>query len=128
MWNSWFQKTIVPAQYFRDPAHHSLYLDKSQFLADLNNERQNEHNSSRDRFRALEKLVLMKFSEDTTVVATETAFFEEVDPCTGAVVSFHETRLYQEDLIGLQEIFLYKRVDFYTVEDVDMRFLAEFMS
>lgn len=118
----------MPAQYFRDHAHHSLYLDKTQFLADLNHERQNKHNSSRDRFRALEKLALMKFSEDTTVFATETAFFKEVDPCTGAVVSFHQSRLYVEDLIGLQELFLHKRVDFYPVEDVDMRFLAGFMS
>lgn len=127
VWNKQVQNTIVPAQYFRDPAQFDNYLKYSNFLADLNNERAlNISADARERFQNLKKLVLIKFSEDTTLVPKESAFFEELDPDTGAIISFDQTQLYNEDLVGLKSLNLDKRIDFYTVSDVHMRFLKEF--
>ena len=33
------QKRVIPAQYFRDPANIDQYLEHSNYLADINNER-----------------------------------------------------------------------------------------
>lgn len=129
VWNSQIQKTIVPAQYFRDPAHYDEYLKYSQFLVDINNERpENVSDLARERFLKLEKLVLIKFSEDATLVPKESAFFEEIDPITGAIVPFDKTNFFLNNLIGLKTLFDDDKIDFVTVDDVHMRFLKEFFS
>lgn len=128
VWNALVQKTVIPAQYFRDPAQYDKYLEYSQFLADLNNERKDNVSAiARDRFLSLEKLVLIKFSEDTTLVPKESAFFEELDPVSGTIIPFDKTRFYTNDLVGLQLLHEKNKIDFYTVSDVHMRFLKEFL-
>lgn len=127
VWNSQVQNNIVPAQYFRDLAQYDNYLKCSQLLADLNNEKpDNISIVARERFQNLQKLVLIKFGQDVTLVPKESAFFEERDPHTGSIISFDQTRLYKQDLIGLKSLHLGKKIDFYTVDDAHMRFLAEF--
>lgn len=127
VWNNHVQNTIIPAQYFRDTVQYKKYLKHSRFLADLNNERPlNISADARERFLKLEKLVLIKFSEDTTLVPKESAFFEELDPATGAIIPFDQTQLYNDDYVGLKSLHLDKKIDFYTVSDIHMRFLKEF--
>lgn len=129
VWNRQIQNTIVPAQYFRDPAHYDKYLEYSQFLADLNNERpESLSDLARERFSKLEKLVLIKFSEDSTLVPKESAFFEEIDPVTDTIVPFDKTNLFKKNSIGLKSLHENGKIDFYTVADVHMRFLKEFFS
>lgn len=129
VWNSRVQKTIVPAQYFRDPVQYTKYLKSSMFLADLNNERAENFSAvARERFSALKKLVLIKFTQDTTLVPKESAFFEELDPLTNSIIPFNETKLYKDDLIGFKSLNDAKKVDFYTVDDKHMRFLKTFFT
>lgn len=129
VWNSQIQKTIVPAQYFRDPAHYDKYLEYSLFLADINNERpENVSEIAKERFQKLEKLVLIKFSEDTTLVPKESAFFEEIDPITDTIIPFYNTEFFKKNLIGLKTLHENDKIDFYTVADVHMRFSKEFFS
>lgn len=121
VWNTPVQKSVVPAQYFRDPSQFQDYLEHSNFLRDVNNEKASTFSSdAKERFGSLEKLVLIKFDQDTTLVPKESAYFEENG------VPFDQTRLYQEDLIGFRKLHQENKVDFYSVNDEHMRFLDQF--
>lgn len=127
VWNPSVQKSVVPAQYFRDPLQYSSYQEFSNFLCDVNNENPATFSmEAKKRFKGLEKLVLIKFDRDTTLVPKESAFFQEVSAMTGQIVDFENTRFYREDLMGLKELHDDNKIDFYTVDDEHMRFLDEF--
>lgn len=126
VWNSPVQKSVVPAQYFRDPLQYGNYLKHSNFLCDVNNEKEATFSEdAKDRFSKLDKLVLIKFDQDTTLVPKESAYFQELS-ATGLVVPIEQTRTYKEDLIGLRSLLLENKVDFYSVDDEHMRFLDVF--
>ena len=42
VYSPWAQKNIIPAQYFRDPDRIDEYLDRNDFLRDINNERRGD--------------------------------------------------------------------------------------
>lgn len=101
-WSAWAQSQVVPAQYFRDPADYDNYLEHSNFLADINNEREAKNETYRANVAALENLVLFLFEEDTTVIPKETAWFEEVNGTE--ITPLRARKLYSEDWIGLREL------------------------
>lgn len=69
------------------------YLRYNVFLADINNERQAKSALYRDNFASLERLVLVRFSEDFTVVPRDSAWFAFYD---GRMLQrMEDTALYQ---------------------------------
>lgn len=127
VWNPSVQKSVVPAQYFRDPLHYRNYQEYSNFLCAVNNENPDTFSeAAKERFKRIEKLVLIKFEQDTTLVPKESAFFQEISAITGQIVDFEKTRFYKADLMGLQELHKDNKIDFYSVDDQHMRFLDEF--
>lgn len=42
VYSPWAQHNIIPAQYFRDPDRIQEYLDRNDFLRDINNERRGD--------------------------------------------------------------------------------------
>lgn len=127
VWDERIQKSVIPAQYFRDPYEYDKYIAYSHFLADVNNEQYTFSEPYRRNLALLHKLVLVSFLQDATVVPKESAHFEEEDPLTGKIVPFNETRLFKEDLIGLQSLYLDKKVDFLSIDDVHMRIPETFL-
>ncbi|KAF5325653.1 hypothetical protein D9611_000120 [Ephemerocybe angulata] len=76
VYGEWAQTNIVQAQYFRDPKRYETYLGANHFLTSINNERPGERNATYARnFATLNKLVLVLFTEDSTVVPKESAWF-----------------------------------------------------
>lgn len=100
-WSSLVQGRLVPAQYFRDPADLQPYLEHSNFLADINNERRRNDTYRRNLAR-LANLVLYMFDADTTVVPRETSWFAEVNGSD--VVPLRERQLYRDDWLGLRQL------------------------
>ncbi|KAF1992525.1 alpha/beta-hydrolase [Aulographum hederae CBS 113979] len=112
------QGRLVPAQYYRTLNRTTRratreYLDASNFLADVNGEREGERNTTYARNMAgLEKFVMYVFEDDKTVVPKESGWFadvyepeEEGDGKTEReVVPLRNTTLYKEDWIGLKEL------------------------
>ncbi|ANB11435.1 hypothetical protein AWJ20_4245 [Sugiyamaella lignohabitans] len=45
VWSTYAQTHVVAAQYFRNPDNLDLYLNRSNFLADINNERPHRNDS-----------------------------------------------------------------------------------
>ncbi|KAI0534024.1 palmitoyl-protein thioesterase 1 [Xylaria digitata] len=101
-WTSFVQSRLVPAQYFRDPADLDSYLEYSNFLADINNERAVKNETYARNIAALENLVLYIFEDDTTVIPKETGWFEDVDGDESTPL--RARKLYTEDWIGLRAL------------------------
>ncbi|KAK4207891.1 palmitoyl-protein thioesterase [Rhypophila decipiens] len=101
-WSSLAQSRLVPAQYYRNPEEYDKYLDYSNFLADINNERSFKNPKYKANIAKLDNLVLYMFEDDTTVVPKETAWFEEVNGTE--ITPLRARKLYSEDWIGLREL------------------------
>ncbi|KAI9841531.1 MAG: hypothetical protein M1837_000632 [Sclerophora amabilis] len=103
-WTSFVQSRLVPAQYFRDPDDLDDYLESSNFLADVNNERKVKNEEYKKRLGSLENFVMYLFTEDTTVVPKESAWFAEVNSTTKEVTELRDREIYKEDWLGLKAI------------------------
>ncbi|KAK3379037.1 Alpha/Beta hydrolase protein [Lasiosphaeria ovina] len=101
-WSSLVQSRLVPAQYYRNPEQYDQYLEHSNFLADINNERAAKNAEYKENISKLENLVLYMFADDKTVVPKETAWFEEVNGTE--ITPLRARKLYSEDWIGLREL------------------------
>lgn len=124
VWFDTVQKSVVPAQYFRDPLQYDKYLEHLVFLADVNNERKEKFDEdAKLRLQKLQKLVLVQFARDTTLVPKESAHFGEQDPLTGRMLEMKETKLYREDLVGLKALHKQNKIDFHTIDEDHMRIL-----
>ncbi|KAF8453993.1 palmitoyl-protein thioesterase 1 [Terfezia claveryi] len=103
-WSSWAQHNIVPAQYFRDPADLDTYLEHSEFLADINNERTLKNDTYKERLVRLDRFVMYLFEDDKTVFPKESSWFDDVDGGTGLPVKLRHRSIYTEDWLGLKQL------------------------
>ena len=114
-WSAYVQSHLVPAQYFRDPAQYDSYLESSNFLADVNNERELKNQTYKANLEKLERFVMYMFEDDTTVVPKESSWFAEVDE-TGTVQNLTDRVLYKEDWLGLKALDKKGALQFKTTE------------
>ena len=108
-WTDYVQNTVVPAQYYREVNGSTGepvegYLERSHFLADVNNEGEVKKGVYKRRLAALERFVMVVFEGDETVVPKESGWFAEVDEESGVVTGVRERAIYGEDWIGLREL------------------------
>ncbi|KAH0538797.1 hypothetical protein FGG08_004629 [Glutinoglossum americanum] len=103
-WSSFVQSRFVPAQYFRDPEDLSSYLEFSNFLADINNERETKNKTYAANLASLEKFATYMFSDDTTAIPKESAWFAEVNRTSGFVTPLQRRDIWREDWIGLRKL------------------------
>ncbi|XP_005098447.1 palmitoyl-protein thioesterase 1 [Aplysia californica] len=101
---SWIQDNLVQAEYWHDPLNEAEYRAKSVFLADINQEK--AFNATyKANLMKLKNLVLVKFSEDTMVDPKESEWFGfYVEGQAKAVYNMTQSKLYQQDLLGLKEL------------------------
>ncbi|XP_077236720.1 uncharacterized protein LOC143878297 [Tasmannia lanceolata] len=106
IYSDYVQAHLAPSGYLKIPTDIPAYLEKCRFLPKLNNERQNERNSTyKERFSSLETLVLIMFEHDTVLIPRETAWFGYYpDGSFGEVLPPQQTQLYMEDWIGLKTL------------------------
>ncbi len=117
------QSVIGPAGYFKDINNYESYLQYSTFLSDLNNEKDEKNNEYKKRMEDLEKVVLIKFTEDTMIIPRETAWFEFYESGNGKeVVPLEESRFYKEDYIGVRKLNEEGRINFVGVKGNHLQF------
>ncbi|KAF8626861.1 hypothetical protein AX15_004681 [Amanita polypyramis BW_CC] len=117
VYGHWAQENLVQAQYFRDPSNYEAYLSSNHFLASINNEVMDQKNDTyAHNLSSLNKLVLVVFTEDKTVVPKESSLFgsEVVEEAllggqaaislSSTIVPMRMQRLYVEDWIGLRTL------------------------
>lgn len=108
-WTDYVQRTVVPAQYFREKNDTTGeptegYLEHSHFLASINNEGKVKNATYAERIAGLEKFVMYVFEEDTTVVPRESGWFADVNATSGDVTLLRDRPIYKEDWLGLRKL------------------------
>ena len=121
-WTDFIQSRLVPAQYFRDPEDLDNYLEHSNFLADINNERELKNVTYKQNLKKLEKFVMFMFSDDTTVVPKESAYFYEVNSTSDEITKLKDRALYREDWLGLKWLDERDRLEFRIAKGGHMQF------
>jgi palmitoyl-protein thioesterase len=103
-YNSYIQNHLVQAEYWHDPFNEPEYKRKSVFLADINNEK-NEDTVYKDNLVKLENMVLVMFEQDTEVIPKESEWFGFYTEGQDKDITYmRNTTLYSEDRIGLKEL------------------------
>jgi palmitoyl-protein thioesterase len=103
VWSNFVQSRLVPAQYYRDPSteqDYNNYLDNSNFLADINNERELKNVKYKANLGSLTNFVMWMFEDDNLVVPKESSWFEEVNGTES--IPLRARKIYQEDWLGLR--------------------------
>ncbi|KAJ1821991.1 hypothetical protein LPJ56_001023 [Coemansia sp. RSA 2599] len=113
---SWYVRDhVVQAQYFKDPERIDQYMDYNIFLPYVNNEAADKREVVyRERLRALEKLVLIRFSEDTLIYPASSSWFGFIDS-DGGETRLYDSLMYIEDWLGLRTLDESNRLDFVTL-------------
>ncbi|OCL05866.1 palmitoyl-protein thioesterase precursor [Glonium stellatum] len=109
-WSNYVQSRLVPAQYYRscnistgEPTPE--YIENSNFLADINNERVLKNTKYAANIAGLNKFVMYLFRDDTTVIPKESGWFAQVTNLTSGVVTPLRNRtIYKEDWLGLKKL------------------------
>ena len=101
-WSSFVQGRVVPAQYYRDPQAYDKYLENSNYLADVNNERPAKNSAYKENLSTLSNFVMIMFQDDTTLIPKESSWFQEVNGTD--VTPLRDTDLYRDDWLGLREL------------------------
>lgn len=108
-WGAWVQGHLVPAQYFKatdettgEPTDE--YLEASNFLADINNERETKNAAYAKNLAALDNFVMYIFEDDTTVIPKESGWFAHTNLTSNEVTGVRERDIYKKDWIGLKKL------------------------
>lgn len=120
-WTSFAQSRVVPAQYFRDPEELDVYLEHSNFLADINNERAVKNETYKKNLASLNRFAMFMFEEDTVAVPKQSALFSEVNATSGEVTPLRERPIYKEDWLGLKQLDEQGKLDFNTAPGEHMQ-------
>lgn len=113
-WTDYVQSRVVPAQYYRTLNESTglaseEYLEHSNFLADINNERDVKNQTYKEKLvKSLGKFVMFIFVDDATVIPRESGWFSEVVNGTSeedrVVIPLKERTMYKEDWLGLKKL------------------------
>ena len=80
------------------------YLEHSNFLADINNERKLKNSTYAKNLARLNKLVMYAFKNDTTLIPKESEWFAEVNGTSKEVTPLRERKIFTEDWVGLRAL------------------------
>jgi len=119
------QNTLVQAEYWHDPLNEQEYIDKSVFLADINNEK-TINQQYKTNLLQLWNMVLVKFLNDTMVVPPDSEWFGFYTPGQSVTIQqMNETDLYIQDKIGLQTLNNQGKLQFLSVNGDHLQFTTE---
>jgi len=117
------QNILVQAQYWHDPLHFDTYVEKSLFIAEINNEKAVKNESYAVNLASLENFVMVKHNQDSMVEPRESSHFEFYVPGQADVLQpLRETPLYTEDRIGLKTLDEAGKLHFLSVEGNHLEF------
>lgn len=108
-WTEYVQGKVVPAQYYRTINESTGlptddYLRASNFLADVNNEREEKNKIYAERMASVENFVMYVFDEDTTVIPRDSGWFAEVNTTSGETTPLRNRTTYKDDWLGLKKL------------------------
>ncbi len=120
---NYVQNGVGPAGYYRDNFHLKSYLDKNNFLVELNNEK-NFNQNYYDRMSNLTSLVLIKFNNDTMIYPPETSWFQSLDDDNN-LISLSKSEFFVKDLIGIRKLYEKGAIKFIALDGEHLDFTNE---
>mgnify|MGYP002716346855 CR=1 FL=1 len=122
------QTHTVVAQYFRDtrtPERFEQYMTHNRFLRDINNEGVAKNASYKEGLQRLEQFVMVRFSDDTTVLPPESAWFGArsvpKDGKNATSVPLRQSDVYVHDWLGLAALDKRGALRFHTCDGMHMQ-------
>merc|ERR1711973_706919 len=120
------QEILVQAQYWHDPLHFDTYVEKSKFIAEINNEKAEKNATYAVNLASLENFVMVKHNQDGMVEPRESEHFEFYTPGQSDVIlPLRESPIYVEDRIGLKALDESGRLHFLDVEGNHLQFTRQ---
>lgn len=117
IYTDYAQSHLVSAQYYRnpkDPRAFAAYLQKNDFLKDINNEGEKTNATYAKNLASLENFVMLMFDKDTTVEPKQSSWFasypvhNETEPDRQDTLDeptpLRQSLIYLEDRIGLRTL------------------------
>jgi palmitoyl-protein thioesterase len=122
------QEHLTQANYFRDPIHLDDYYANDKFLADINNEDGSVNADYATNLISLEKMVLIKASEDSMVWPNDSEWYGYFqDGSQTEKWDTTETPWYQDNRFGLQTMMDNNQVDFDITEGDHLEFTTDYL-
>jgi len=105
--DEFIQSTFSFATYWKDPFNLEDYLYYSQFLADINNERDQKNQTYKKNMLSLNSFLLVASPDyDEIVVPRTSPWFDFFFPNSESKVqNFNDTDMYKGDFFGLKSLF-----------------------
>lgn len=127
-YKSWIQDYLVQAQYWHDPLDEATYKAKSLFIAEINNERPVKNWTYAENMKKLSNFVMVKFTEDSMVDPIASEWFEFYQPGQADQIQpLEQTKLYQEDWLGLKALKESGRLHFLISRGNHLQFTEHFL-
>jgi len=124
-YDKFVQKRLVQAQYWKDPFHYSTYLKTSLFLSDINNELVFNENYKKN-LASINQFTMVKFLKDSMVTPRDSSWFEFYKIGQDKIIEpLRNTTLYQQDLLGLQQLSDHNRLQFLTCDGDHLQFTQQ---
>ena len=95
---------LGPASYWKYRYHYDRYLKHNVYLKDLNNEGDVKKIEYKNRILNLNKILLIKGSQDTVICPKESSWFEFYDINGKNIVPLKDSEFYKKDFIGLRQM------------------------
>ncbi|KAI8053274.1 Alpha/Beta hydrolase protein [Syncephalis plumigaleata] len=127
VYGSWAQTHSIQAQYFKLLSKMDDYMKHSVFLPFINNEHETKNATYNKRINQLERLVLIRFADDVTIIPKETAWFGFYNTHGNQTLSLKELPIYKEDWIGLRELDTSGRLIFKEAPGQHMRISLDYL-
>ena len=125
-YESFVQDHVVQAEYWQDPFHYDEYVQKSVFLADINNEKTYKP-EYKTNLQKLANFVMVRFLRDTMVQPSISEWFGFYAQGTDkSTVPMQETNVYKKDLLGLQAMHAANKLHFLASDTDHLRFNETF--
>jgi len=113
VYSSFVQNNVIQAQYFKSVENYEEYLERSIFLADINNEREEKDPVYKENMLSLNKFVMIRFEDDDVVIPPSTSWFGWIDDFD-ELIPFNKTETYKEDWLGLKTMEKQNKLEFLT--------------
>jgi palmitoyl-protein thioesterase len=108
------QNYLAPGQYWKNPKLLDLYVEKSIYLAVINNER-NYNQTLYNNFVSINKLILVYSTNDKVIHPPISGWFGFYDSQMN-ILQFNQTDIYLKDLFGLKKLNIDNKIEFYKTE------------
>lgn len=111
---SWdlMDRVIQGADYWRNPTDYDSFLTNSRFLAEANNEC-HFNQTRKDMWLRLNNAMFIKWEDDQTIIPSESSWWGQYDEDL-EVETRHQTRIWNEDLLGMRTLEMNSRVQYTT--------------